>query len=198
VANQQSLFSPLADVDFFRHLLADLHDDLQGKVARFRQLADLSADLGAGGSMIPGGHVAYAAWVEARSSFVQGNLVATVMLCQALAEHMLASEIALGLDSPPLPRKVNFSETLRRCVLENVISVTDAEDLRRLMSLRNPLSHHQPIDDPSNLDRRSIDSQEPARKHLVGDATFAMSMAVRLLALPRFRLDGRTLLDAED
>ena len=28
MASQESLFSPLADVDFFRHLIVDLHDDL--------------------------------------------------------------------------------------------------------------------------------------------------------------------------
>ena len=38
--------SPLTDVAVFRVLLADLHDDVQRKVARFHQLADLSAALG--------------------------------------------------------------------------------------------------------------------------------------------------------
>lgn len=193
---QTSLFSPLDDVDFVRHLLADLHDDLAGKVARFRQLADLTSEMGAGRAMIPGGDTAYACWLEGRSSFVHGNFVATVMLCQGLAEHMLAAHVATGLDAKPLPKRVRFDQTLDRCLEEGVISARDAEDLTRLMSLRNPLSHYQDVNDPTNLSRRALDARMPAREHLLQDATFAISMAVRLLALRDFRLgDGRTLLD---
>jgi hypothetical protein len=195
MTSQETLFSPLADVDFFRHLLADLHDDLSGKVARFRQLADLSTELGSYGSMIPGGQAAHAAWVEARSSFVHGNFVATVMLCQGMAEHMLAAHLAMRLGGSPLPARIDFRETLARSVADGVISERDAEDLRRLMRLRNPLSHYRGIDDESNLSRRSLDTQTPAEVHLLNDAAFAISMAVRLLSLPSFRVDARTLGD---
>jgi hypothetical protein len=199
VTDQKNLFSPLADVDFFRHLLADLHDDIAGKLARFRQLADLTVELGTERAMIPGGETAFASWLEARSSFVHGNFVATVMLCQGLAEHMLASHLAMGLDAQPLPKKIGFHETLKRCRAERVISQRDEEDLRHLMSLRNPLSHYQDVEHPSNLDQRALDTRMPAREHLVNDASFAISMAVRLLALPSFYLgDGRTLLDDDD
>jgi hypothetical protein len=194
--SQESLFSPLGDVDFFRHLIADLHDDLAGKVARFRQLADLSLELGAAGTMIPGGHTSMSAWLEARSSFVHGNYVATVMLCQGLAEHVLASHVSMGLDAKPLPDKVQFRDTLKRCLDDGVIPEELAVDLRKLASHRNPLSHYRPVEDASNLDRRTIDSMIHAGEHLLSDATFAISTAVRLLAQPVFRLDdGRTLLD---
>lgn len=195
---QDSLFSLLADVDFFRLLIADLHDDLAGKVARFRQLADLTVEHGTERAMIPGG-TAYSSWLEARSSFVHGNFVATVMLCQGMAEHMLASHLAMGMDAKPLPERVHFKVTLKRCLDEGVIAQRDYEDLDRLMSLRNPLSHYRDVNDKSNLERRAIDTQMPAREHMLSDATFAISMAVRLLALPSFRLgDGRTLLDEDD
>lgn len=195
MAAQQTLFSPLTDVDFFRHLLADVHDDLPGKVARFRQLADLSMELGSYGTMIPGGETAHSAWVEARSSFVHGNFVATVMLCQGMVEHMLAAHLAMGLSSKPLPEKIKFPETLRRCLADGVISGREAEDLRRLMQLRNPLSHYRDINDESNLSRRSLDTLTPAQEHLLTDATFAISVAVRLLSLPIFRVDRRALED---
>ena len=185
---QGALFSPLGDVEVSRWLLADLHDDLAGKVGRFRQLADLSTVLGSSGTMIPGGETAYAAWIEARSSFVHGNFVATVMLCQGLAEHMLAAHLSLGLGGDELPTRIGFRDTLSRCLERGVIGETDAHDLRKLMALRNPLSHYRSIDDPSNLSRRTIETQVPAEQHLLDDATFAISMAVRLLALPAFRL----------
>ena len=185
---QSDLLSSVRDIDAFRVLVADLHNDLAGKVARFRQLADLSAALGSSGTMMPGGETALAAWTEARSSFVHGNYVATVLLCQGLAEHVLAAHLALGLDGEELPSRVSFNDTLNRCVARGVIAQRDADDLRRLMNLRNPLTHYRSIDDPSNLERRMLDTRLPAETHLLTDATFAMSMAVRLLALPVFRL----------
>ncbi len=182
------LLSSIRDVDVFRVLLADLHDDMEGKVARFRQLADLSMSLGSGGTMMPGGETALAAWTEARSSFVHGNFVATIMLCQGLAEHVLAAHLSLGLDGERLPDRVSFVHSLTRCLEKEVIAEQDADDLRRLMKMRNPLTHYRSIDDPSNLSRRVVDTQQPAEAHLLTDATFAMSMAIRLLSLPVFRL----------
>ncbi|WP_234836933.1 hypothetical protein [Sinorhizobium meliloti] len=81
---QLEILSPVTDLGFVRILLADLHDELPSKVARFRQLADLSTSLGANGTMFTGGETTYLAWTEARSSFVHGNYIATVMLCQGL------------------------------------------------------------------------------------------------------------------
>jgi hypothetical protein len=185
---QGKLLSPLNDIDVVRVLLADLHDDLSGKVARFHQLADLSGVLGSTGTMLPGGETAYAAWIEARASFVHGNFVATVMLCQGLAEHVLAAELVWGIHGEELPKKISFQETLRRSLARGVLSQNDVDDLRRLMDLRNPLSHFRNIDDPSNLSRRAVGSALSAQTHLLRDATFAVSMAVRLLALPEFRL----------
>ncbi|WP_321796485.1 hypothetical protein [Caballeronia sp. J97] len=185
---QSELLSEVTDVDVLRTLLADLHDDVAGKVARFRQLADLSIALGSSGTMMPGGETAFAAWTEARSSFVHGNYVATVLLCQGLAEHILAAYLMLGLDGEKLPDRVAFNDTLNRCLARGVITQGDADDLRRLMNLRNPLTHYRSIDDPSNLSQRILNTRLPAEMHLLNDATFAMSMAIRLLALPAFRL----------
>jgi HEPN domain-containing protein len=187
---QGALFSPLGDIDLAKMLLADLHDDFAGKVVRFHQLADLSTELGSSGTMIYGGETAYRAWIEARSSFVHGNYVATVMLCQGLAEHALAARLAFGLGAEELPKRIAFRETLRRCLEHSSIPGPLAGDLERLMSLRNPLSHYRGPDDSSNLLRRAIETGIPPEDHLIGDASFAISVAVRLLALPGFRLDN--------
>lgn len=138
--------------------------------------------------MLPGGEVAYAAWTEARTSFVHGNYVATVLLCQSLAEQLLAAHLSLEINSEQLANRISFHDTLRRCVAQDVIGEKDAEDLRRLMALRNPLSHYRNIDDPSNLSRRVIDTRLSAESHLLNDATFAIGMAIRMLAFPAFRL----------
>ena len=185
---QADLLSPIKDLRLVQMLLADLHDDLPDKVARFRQLADLSGALGSSGTMLAGGETTYAAWTEARTSFIHGNYVATVLLCQGLAEHLLAAYLAVGIHGEELPSRISFQDTLRRCLSRDVITQHDADDLRRLMGLRNPLSHYRNIDDPSNLSRRVINTMVSAESHLRSDATFAISLAIRLLALPAFRL----------
>ena len=193
--DQADFFDNADDIDLLRWLLADLHDGLSDKLARFRQLTDISAALGPGGAFMPGGETTYNAWMEARTSFIHGNYIATVMLCQGLSEHLLAAHLELGLDSESLPDRVLFKDTLERCVLRDVITEADAADFRRLMAIRNPLSHYRNISDPQNLTRRVLTSHLSAEDHLLGDASFAISMAVRLLALPSFRLSGRTILD---
>ncbi|WP_226801854.1 hypothetical protein [Burkholderia pseudomallei] len=186
---QLSLLSPVSDLDLTRDLLADLHDDLKGKVARFHQLADLSTVLGAVATMLPGGEISSFAWSEARTSFIHGNYVATVLLCQGLAEHVLAGYLSLSMGGAKLPDRISFQETLRRCVEESVIAKEDADDLRRLMGMRNPLSHFRHFDDPANLSRRVVETMQPAELHLSTDASFAISVVIRLLALPAFRVD---------
>ncbi len=111
------LFSQLSDVDIMQMLLANLHDDLVGKVGRFRRLSDLSAILGFEGTMIPGGQTAYSAWVEARASYVHGNFVATVMLVQGLAEHVLASYLHMGWPGENLPTR-SHEPRVRHCFAE--------------------------------------------------------------------------------
>ena len=109
-SSQASLLSSLTDVAVFRVLLADLHDDVEGKVARFHQRADLSNALGSSGTMLPGGETAIAAWSEARSCFVHGNFVAPVLLCQGLAEQVLAAHLAIGIHGEEIPNRISFPD----------------------------------------------------------------------------------------
>ena len=186
--DQPDLLSDLSDLDFVRHLLADLNDDLRGKVARFRMLTDLGRDMGRHGTMIFGGHAPYHAWIEARSSFVHGNFVATVLLCQGLVEHLLAAYLHGGLMVDDLPERIAFRVTLSRCRERGVISEQDDTDLKRLMALRNPLSHFRHIYDVTSLAHRSLDSSKIAKDLVRRDAIFAISLAMRILAKPAFRL----------
>lgn len=59
--------------------------------------------------MIFGGSPAWHAWVEARSSFVHGNFVATVLLCQGLMKQLLAAYLHARLLIEDLPEKIKFS-----------------------------------------------------------------------------------------
>jgi hypothetical protein len=177
------------DADALRVLLADMHDDLSGKVGRFRLIADLSAELGPMGAMMSGEEVVFPAWVEAQSSFVHGNYAATVLLCQALVEHILAARLTSEKDGEAVSSRVSFKDTLNRCVVRGVITQQDADDFLRLVGLRNPLSHYRTVDDHSNLVQRALNTTLPAGAHLLNDASFAISMVIRLLALPVFRME---------
>ena len=186
--DQPDLLSDLSDLDLVRHLLADLHDGLEGKVSRLHLLADLSGTMGQRGTMIFGGPASYLAWIEARDCFVHGNFVATILLCQGLVEQLLAAYLHAGLLIDDIPERIQFRETLRRCRERDVISDDDVTDLDRLMSLRNPLSHFRHVHNASNLERRSIDGGECPKELIQRDANFAISLAARILAKPAFRL----------
>lgn len=184
---QRELLSEISDVALLRHLLADLHDDLQGKVTRFKFLFDLGVELGTYRTMLFGGHVTYNAYVEARSSFVHGNYVATVLLCQSLVENLLAGFLHGGL-MDELPPRIQFDETLGRCRVNGLLTDEDVTDLKKLASLRNPLTHFRHVNDAHNLDRRSIATGRLAGEILSADAWFAVSLATRMLAKEPFRL----------
>ncbi len=182
------LLGGISDLASARYLLANLHDDLSDKVMRFRHLADLGADLGSRGTMLSGGSTTYTAWIEARSSFVHGNFIATVLICQSLIENLLAAFLHEGLTPEQLPPRVAFKQTLIRCQAKNLITDQDSRDLERLMSLRNPLTHFRTFDEGQNLDRRAVDAGLRPDEVLRRDAWFAIGLAVKILAKPPFRL----------
>lgn len=184
---QADLFSGLSDVEALRLLLADMHEDLRGRIERLRYLNDLSAYLGTEGTMLFGGLTTYHAWAEARSSFVHGNYIATVILCQSLAENLLAAFTRTAA-SDERTAKVQFRKTLEECHTIGLLSDEDVGDLKKLTSLRNPLTHFRHIDDEHNLQRRSMSVGKDAADVLRNDAWFAMGLAVRLLAKRPFRV----------
>jgi hypothetical protein len=186
--SQLDLFSGVSDLDAVSHLLADLHDDLPGKIARFRHLADLGGVLGSQGTMLFGGTATFNAWTEARLSFVHGNFAAAILLCQSLVENLLAAFLHTGLMIDDLAPRIAFRDTLKLCRDRDLISGEDFGDLERLMSLRNPLSHFRTVADDQNVDRRAITAGLRSEALIERDAWSAIGLAVRILAKPQFRL----------
>lgn len=103
-------------------------------------------------------------------------------------EHLLAAYLHAGLMVDDIPNRIQFTDTLRRCREREIISDEDVTDLRRMMALRNPLSHFRHVGDGSNLDRRSIEESKSADDLLRHDAIFSIGLAVRMLSKPAFRL----------
>jgi len=192
-----------------RTLLADLHDGLEGRVARLRLLMALEFDFGNGqGLLLPGGTPAHAAYIETRHAFVMGNFLSVILISQCLLENVLASQ--LGLDAvsleihggAPTPQRdrPGFRETVVACKVSGLLNDEDARDLMRLGDLRNALSHFRTVADPSHLDRRSIRERRAAAEICEDDARFAIGVFVRVLAKPafRFKLDPVDPFSARD
>ena len=192
---------PPPDSELFRVLLADLHDELPGRIERQKLLWRWESDAYAGGQlMIPGGHTAYMAYVELRQAFISGYFLSTVLLAQCLVENVLASQI--GIDAMSAQIKGSDHETLRdrptakECIAASrrlgVLDATDEVDLFRLAEARNSLAHFRPVSDATNLDRRSINERRHAELVCSDDARFAMNVVVRIMAKPAFLLGGET------
>lgn len=180
------LFSALSDTDALGMLLADLHTDLHGRVARLKYISDISSVLSEDGSIIFGGPIASVALNEARSSFVLGNFAATVLMCQAMAENNLAGYLHSWHGR--LPAKISFHDTLQRSEEAGLLDHWQVADLKRLAGLRNPLSHFRDPHDPANLMRRSMDSKDSFEEVISKDAHFAIATIIKLIAAPPFRV----------
>lgn len=136
--------------------------------------------------MLFGGTASYTVFSEARSSFINGNYAATVILCQALVENLLAG--VLRMDGTDLPKRITFAETLRRCEEKGYITSNEKGDLDRLTHLRNPLTHHRDFSDPSHIDRRAMNEREHYQSILEKDAFFSIAIMMRLLSKHPFRV----------
>ena len=75
----------------------------------------------------------------------------------------------------PLPRK-------------DLLTDEDVIELKKLVSVRNPLTHFRNVDDAHNLDRRSIATGRHAGEILSKDAWFAITLAAGMLVKEPFRL----------
>jgi hypothetical protein len=192
----------------FQELLGDLYDNLSDRVRRLRLLVALDDDFGGRGIFVPGGHTTYNAYVEARSSFVGGNFIATVLLCQALTENLLAAHLHIDgisrgihegrfVSDNHLPSKITLKDTVRRCRENGLLSEKDEADIWRLTELRNPLSHYRHHDDPQRLDRRAMDQRVHELDILEEDARFAIATVIGILGKPEFAMSRRQTMGDE-
>jgi hypothetical protein len=185
---ERNLLSGLDDIDVVQHLIAELHDGLRGRAARLHMLTDLSRELGMTGAMLPGGTISYRAWTEARGAFINGYFVAAVLLSQGLMEHLLASELESRLDAVQLPPRTSAKASRRKAKEVGLITDEDERELAKLEGLRNPLTHYRSANDPEHVDQQSMLERSPGRAILERNAVFAVTLAMRMLAKPSFRL----------
>ncbi|MEZ2405771.1 hypothetical protein AB6806_03000 [Bosea sp. RCC_152_1] len=191
------MFEPLPpETIALQFLLADLHDDLSGRVARLRLLLAFEADFGQGrGLLLPGGTPAQFAYTETRQAFIQGNFLSVILLSQCVLENVLTAEIGLlslsneikGVSTIRLKDRPWFRDIVVAGRSAGILGEEDERDLLRLAELRNALTHFRTVDDASHIDQRALSERRAAIEICEEDARFAILLFVRILAKPQFR-----------
>jgi hypothetical protein len=177
------------DLDLVRYLLGEMYDDLGGRVARVKYLSALDSDYGgAEGTMIFGGTPAFLAYQDARGSWIAGNYVATVLVCQALLANLLTAYLHAA--SIEVAKRVRLEQTLKVCRAHGLLTEQDERDIVRLARQRNPLTHFRLLEDVDHLDRRAVDSGTHPVSIAQEDARFAITVVVRILGKATFALGG--------
>ncbi|MDC9701673.1 MAG: hypothetical protein PSN37_05580 [Alphaproteobacteria bacterium] len=184
----RELFADINNTDIMQIFLADLHDNLPDRIERFRQLTDIYYEKNSGTNFLFGGDVVYHTWEEARSSFIHGNFIATILLCQGMLENLLAAFLNCAIPSEKLPKRIGLAQTLKCCQENNMLSNQEVTDINKLKDLRNPLSHHRHFDDDANLTSRSVKANDLSGDLLQSDASFAIGLVAKILGKAPFKL----------
>jgi hypothetical protein len=139
---------PVADTE---KLVADLADaDTATRDERADRLAILLSEFGPPADMLlVGGMGAMFAISELQNSFLNGNYMGTVLLCQVFVEHSLAGSYALGGDDKLMLE--GFKALIDRSLADGHVSAALAARLHELREMRNPYNHPRPFSRPNNL-----------------------------------------------
>ena len=151
-------------------------------VERIERLRFLEEEFGPPAGMgLAGGIGALLAIGELKSSFLCGNYMATIFLCQTFVEHSLAGPFALAGEDVHVEK--GMSSLIDESLARNSISSTLAARLHELREMRNPYTHPrilQKKQKPSLLDRVIKTTQNPFSM-AKADATEAIRIVVDFL-----------------
>lgn len=188
------------EVDAFRALLGELYDDLPERVERLRLLVALDNDFGGSGVMIPGGDTTFRAYVEARGCFVAGHYSAVILLSQALLETLIGAQIEQESDvchihgrefGEPLPERPSLDQLIAKAKYIGLLDDDDEKALKRIRGIRNPLTHHRGVDDPTNMTRRMLAHRVATASLFEGDARFCITTVIRFMGKPAFAISRK-------
>ncbi len=149
-------------------------------VERIERLRLLEEEFGPPADMgLVGGIGALLAIGELKSSFLCGNYMATIFLCQTFVEHSLAGPFALAGEDEHVEKGMCYliDESLARKSISSAL----AARLHELREMRNPYTHPRILQkNQSLLDRVIKTTQNPFSMALT-DATEAIRIVVDFL-----------------
>jgi hypothetical protein len=159
-------------------LVSDLVEaDAATRDERADRLAFLLREFGPPADMLlVGGMGAMFAISELQNSFLNGNFMGTILLCQVFVEHSLAGSYALGGDDNLMLD--GFKVLIDRSLADGRISAPLAARLQDLREMRNPYNHPRPFSKPNNLLQRIVTRKTDPHEMASEDAQTAISIVV--------------------
>ena len=117
------------------------------------------------------------AFDQARTTFVNGDHVAVLLLAQAFAEHRLQGDlINLGEEKVARSGMTRILKYVKRHALLHPHLIARSE---RLRNIRNPFTHSRP-EDPNRIDQRMFEARTHHFELLEHDARDALSLMYAL------------------
>ena len=123
------------------------------------------------------------AFDEARTTFVNGDHVAVLLLAQAFAEHRLQGDL-MSLGEEKVAR-AGMTRILKHVKRNSLLHPHLVSRLEKLRDIRNPFTHSRP-EDPNRIDRRMFDAGTHHFELLERDARDALSL-MYAVAITRLR-----------
>lgn len=110
---------------------------------------------------------------EARSSYVHGNFIATLVLALAYAEHVINDALP-----PPLPGKKTptMSAAIKQARATHLFPEDLLDGAARLYEFRNPFVHRRNADDPDTMGQRVLSNKAHPKTILEQDARDALQI----------------------
>lgn len=115
---------------------------------------------------------------EAKSSYVNGQFIATLLLAQAFIEKVIQSQMeAKGY--PGTNRGLKYM--IKYCRDKNLLPSIVLDKIDYLRNIRNPFTHLKPDNYPFHLDKRIYQKKMQPYKVLENDAREAISTMLTVL-----------------
>ncbi len=162
-------------------LLPEIEEaDASSRAARLGRLEFLIAEFGPPADMVLiGGLGAMLAIQELKSSFLNGNYMATILCCQTFVEHSLAGGYALnGQDALVESGSVKL---INQSHADGAITAHIAERLHELREMRNPYTHPRVIQKRQSILDRLVATKSELYSMAEKDARDAIKIVVDYL-----------------
>ncbi|MGB5143162.1 MAG: hypothetical protein WBO22_06685 [Shewanella indica] len=149
-----------------RQGIADFVEDEEqtrpDRIVRFVELNELFALQG--DMLLTGGLQSHLVFHELANSYVNGNYMAVVLLCQAFIEHSLSGEFIMRGQSTIV--ESSFKKILESAKAAEIINGTLFEQLEVLRKIRNPYVHAKAGLKNGSLAKKMIDGRFESAEEL--------------------------------
>lgn len=108
---------------------------------------------------------------EARSSYLHGNFVATLILALAYVEHVINAALPL---QPPKTRTLTMAAAIKQARVAELFPDDLLDGAAVLSDFRNPFVHRRDADDPDTIGQRVRSRKSHPRMILEQDARDAL------------------------